>query len=211
MIKLIWRLTRNLLQKNYDIKIIENNSDPLLNESYKFRYQMYCVHDKLLDYKKFPNKEENDEYDKYSIHIIAIDKIGKIIGMLRLIKHSDLIFPTVKEFSLHKNVGKIDLNKVVEVSRIIVAPNYRKTFLLIDLLKTAAYYSKRNNIRYWLGCIEIWFYKTLTKLFGSIELIADPKYCFNAMNYPFLLKLSEVKSNLKKNNLLLYFLLKKYI
>lgn len=210
-VKFISRLFKSVFLRNYRIIVLENSKDDLVVKSYNFRYQMYCMHDKLLDFKNYSDNKEYDEYDKCSVHVIAIDKDNNIVGMLRLIKHSDLTFPTIKEFDLYKIIEGIDLNKVVEVSRIIVAPDYRKTFLLIDLLKTAAHYSKKKNIEYWTGCVEIWFYKSLTKLFGHIELVAEPKYCFNAMNYPFIFKLSDLRKNLWKNNLFLYFLLRKYI
>src|SRR3990167_11122025 len=85
--------------QRYNI-VIANNNDALLNKYYQFRYHLYCEVDKLLDIQKYPSKLEFDEYDKYSIHFVALDKKNEIIGVARLIKYSIFNFPTISEFKL---------------------------------------------------------------------------------------------------------------
>ena len=192
---------------NYKI-IIARDKDTL-DRVYQFRYEMYCIKDKLLDARHYPKQRESDEYDQYSIHFVAINREDEIIGVIRLIRSSDEYLPTEKEFDLEELLQGINPESIVEVSRFIIRHDYRKTFLLLDLMKAVFIYSTENEIKFWLGCVESWFYKTLISIFGPIRLVANPRFCFNAMNYPFLLRLSDMENQLQKKHKFLYLFLKK--
>ena len=196
------------IKNKYTIKI--SNDQKTLNEVFKLRYKIYCLVDKLLNAEDYPSGIEKDEFDDFSINFAAFDSENKAIGTLRLIKDSKLGFPTEKEFDLFNNLKNIPHDEMVEISRFLIDKNYRKGLLMLDLAKAIYLYSRDNNVNYWLGCAEEWFIKKINFLWGPIEIIGKPKFCFNAMNYPFILKLKDAEKNVKnKSNILLYYFNKK--
>ncbi len=209
MFKILVKYLNTLKKQKYRIEIHTPKEKEILDKMFRFRYQVYCLVDKLLDKNNYPNKKESDEFDDKSVFILAFNKKNEVLGMVRIIYNSSLGFPTEEEFSLEKNLDKYNKDKMVELSRLIVRPDYRNTLLLYDLYKAALFYSKQNGVKYWLGCVEEWFLKSLKKIMGDIDIPGKPIFCFNAMNYPFVLKVKEVESKIKSKNKLLYFFIKK--
>lgn len=190
------------LPQEYTIEIAKDKS--LMADLYKFRYRMYCLVDKLLNKEKFPRGYEIDDYDEHSVHFVALDKEKRIIGTVRIIKNSVFGLPTAKEFNLENKLKNLPSKKIVELSRFIIAPGYRKSLLLLDLCKAIYFYSKENSIKYYLGCVEKWFLKKIEKVFGEINIVGKPLFCFNAMNYPFLLNIKDLERRAQKQNKLLF-------
>jgi N-acyl-L-homoserine lactone synthetase len=188
--------------EEYTIEIVKDKG--LLADLYKFRYKMYCLVDKLLNKEKFPRGYEIDDYDEHSVHFIALDKEKRIIGTVRIIKNSVLGLPTAKEFNLENKLKNLPSKKIVELSRFIITPGYRRSLLLLDLCKAIYFYSKENDIRYYLGCVERWFLKKIEKVFGEIKIIGKPHFCFSAMNYPFLLDRKDLEERVRKQNKILF-------
>lgn len=187
--------------KFYNIKIIKN--EELKNEIFKLRYQLYCKTYKLLDKNNYPDKIEKDKFDKYSEHF-AVFSSNFMVGTFRIIKDSKLGFPTEKEFKLQLN--NRNREKIIEISRVMVKPNFRKTMLFIDMLKTIYLYAKKNNYEFFLGCGEGWFIKNLRKLFnGTVKIIGKGHFCFNAINYPFIIEVKEIEKFLMKNKYILFY------
>jgi len=208
MINFFIKLIRTLIKKSYRIVVINKEDKKLMRKMYEFRYDTYCLVDKLLEKKDYPDGVEMDEYDEYSIFLVAIDRQKNVLGMVRLIKNSKLGFPTTNDFKLTDYIKNLDNDEITEVSRLMVRKDYRNTFLILDLYRAIFFYSMENDISYWLGCVEVWFLKSLNQLAGKINVIGKPVFCYNALNYPFLLNLKEAKEKIKKNNKLIYFLTK---
>ena len=57
----------------------------LLQESYRLRYQVYCVERGFLLPAKHPQKREIDAFDHGSIHVGAVDHRGELAGTARLV------------------------------------------------------------------------------------------------------------------------------
>lgn len=209
LLKLLKALKKSgIIKKKYKIILVKNNDQ--LKKSYRFRYHLYCEVEKLLKKEDYPNKLEFDKFDEHSIHFVALDNNDNIVGTIRLIKDSELGFPTEEEFNLKEIMKKDNRKKTIEVSRLMTTKEYRKSFLSNDLYKAIYKYSNQNNIEFWLGCVEIWLLKKIKAVFDNIEIIGEPKFCFNAMNYPFLIDLKKMQKELKiKNKFLFYYLNKK--
>ena len=45
----------------------------LLEQSYRLRYQVYCLERKFLRAEDYPEGLEHDEFDRHSIHVGAVD------------------------------------------------------------------------------------------------------------------------------------------
>jgi len=187
--------------KKYDI-IVSGKNVP--EKYYKFRYWIYCKIDKLIDKADTYSDEERDRYDDVSVHIFALNKEDEVIGTVRLIKYTNLGLPTIKEFNLEDRLEKVPRDKVMEISRFMVHPDYRKSMLFIDLCKAVFLVSKEQNIDFWTGCAESWFINGLERLYGEVEIISEPKFCFNAMNYPFFIEIDKIEKIFRNSDPLAY-------
>ncbi len=80
----------------------------LLEQSYRLRYQVYCLERKFLRAEDYPNGLEIDEFDRHAAHIGAIDSHGELAGTARVVRASEqglpifehcVIFPYETEFT----------------------------------------------------------------------------------------------------------------
>jgi len=104
-------------------------SDPETEDLvFALRYQIYCLERGFLPTEDYPDGLEQDEYDKFSTYVIAVNHSGVIVGSLRIIRVPDAMpFP----FQQHCK-GLFEGNPLphpgecVEVSRVIVNKSYRR-------------------------------------------------------------------------------------
>jgi N-acyl amino acid synthase of PEP-CTERM/exosortase system len=100
----------------------------LLSESFKLRYQAYCLDRKFLRAEDYPDESERDQHDPRSTHFCALNRQGRVVGTVRLVhpsadqpfpfqEHGTAIFPAVK-------VPPVDA--CAEVSRLVVDRFYRR-------------------------------------------------------------------------------------
>lgn len=188
--------------KKYSIERVD--SDEVMKKIYKLRYDIYCKEVKLLSEQECRDQYEKDEFDPKSIHLVVLNKKREVVGTVRLIKNSDFGLPTIDEFDLQTKLEKINKDKVLEISRFMVKRDYRKTMLMVDMCKAVYQYTKENNYDYMMGCAEKWFIRSMNQLFGPLNIISDPKFCFNAMNYPFIIGVEEAERNTLRISKVLY-------
>src|SRR3989338_9815926 len=141
----IKRLPRGIFSRYY---IIISQDSSLLDASYRLRYEVYCLEKQYLDKNLYPDGRETDIYDQYSVHIFALDKYNKIVGMTRLINSYLNTLQIENDFDIKDRLLKLSKARIVEVLRLIVRKDYRKTFLFIDLLRAILIYSRENKIDY---------------------------------------------------------------
>jgi N-acyl-L-homoserine lactone synthetase len=205
MFYFLCRFVKTLLKKQYSISIVTADETNLIKKIFEFRYNLYCEEYKLLNKDEYLDEIETDEFDKNSVFFIAKDYQNNIVGLVRLISSSNCIFPTSEEFNLQEVV--LDLcaegNEIVEVSRFMVLPQYKETLLMIDLCRAIYIYSIENEVSFWVGCVENWFLKTLQTIY-PVAVVGEPKFCFNAMNYAFIIKLIDLRKHLKNKNYFIY-------
>jgi len=118
------------------------DGDPqLLEESYRLRYQVYCVERRFLDATDYPDGREVDEFDEHSVHLGLIAAEGTLIGTARLIKPNPHGFPMFRHCAFFPEVMPPDAPHVVpmEASRLAISRKYmrhhRRTEPLCDLVK----------------------------------------------------------------------------
>ena len=105
------------------------DDDPLLLEqSYRLRYQVYCIERQFLRAEDYPDELEGDTFDRNSIHVGAVDTDGHVAGTARLVLPNSAGFPLFRHCSLFPHVTTLDEvgNLVVEVSRVSISRHYTR-------------------------------------------------------------------------------------
>jgi N-acyl-L-homoserine lactone synthetase len=115
------------------------DDDPrLLEQSYRLRYQVYCVERGFLDPAAYPDGREIDEFDDYSVHLAVLDTAGTMIGTARLIKPNPHGLPMFRHCAFFPEVMPSHV-RPVEVSRLAISRHYlrrrRLSEPLSDLVK----------------------------------------------------------------------------
>ena len=103
------------------------DDDPVLMEqSYRLRYQVYCIERQFLRAEDYPDELERDSFDRDSIHVGAVDTDGKVVGTARLVLPNSAGFPLFRHCSLFPHVTTLDEvgNFVVEASRVSISRRY---------------------------------------------------------------------------------------
>ncbi|MFA6198630.1 MAG: GNAT family N-acyltransferase [Patescibacteria group bacterium] len=174
-----------------------------LDEIYQLRYQVYCVECEYISKELHPDKREHDEYDDNSTHFILRDQRDNIAATVRLIHDSSLRFPLEKHFNSEFNVSEPERNKIVEISRLIVASRYRKKFLLLALMKGIFAYTKFNNLNYVYCVLDERLYKVLTKMGFPLRRIG-PSAAYQGLTTPYIMEIGDMLENLRSVNNVLF-------
>jgi N-acyl amino acid synthase of PEP-CTERM/exosortase system len=108
-------------------------SEPLLQEVYKLRYQVYCIETGFEDPTSHPGQIEYDEFDSNSIHyLIRHKRFNTYAATTRLILpdtlHPEKLFPIELHTQIdnHTALEKIPRTKLAEVSRFCVSKDFKK-------------------------------------------------------------------------------------
>lgn len=99
----------------------------LLEDSYRLRYQVYCVERRFLSADEYPEGLERDEFDAQAVHVAAFDPLGEMAGTVRLVRPSALGLPLFRHCSLfpHESCDP-DNPRLVEIGRLSVSRHYRR-------------------------------------------------------------------------------------
>src|SRR5688572_26885229 len=91
----------------------------LLEESYRLRYQVYCLERCFLPAADYPDGLEVDRFDRHSVHVAVLNLRGEVIATARLIEPSDEGLPLFDRCSLFAGVPLLvgATRSPVEVSR----------------------------------------------------------------------------------------------
>jgi len=100
----------------------------LLEQSYRLRYDVYCLERHFLPADRYPTGLEIDEFDRHSLHVGAVDAAGDLAGTARAITVTEMGLPLFDhctsfphETQFHRaNAG------LVEVGRLVVGQRYRR-------------------------------------------------------------------------------------
>jgi N-acyl amino acid synthase of PEP-CTERM/exosortase system len=100
----------------------------LLDESYRLRYQVYCVERKFLRPEDYPDGMEMDEFDRHAAHVGAIDSHGALAGTARVVRSSELGLPIFDHCAIFPNETEFTPSnpRLVEVGRLSVSRSYRR-------------------------------------------------------------------------------------
>ncbi|MDP2787174.1 MAG: PEP-CTERM/exosortase system-associated acyltransferase [Pseudomonadota bacterium] len=156
---------------------------PELNETYKLRYQVYCLERSFLSPDEHPAGSESDTYDAHAEHFSAYDRHGEIAGSVRLVRRSpELGYPFQEHCPVFSDAWLPPDEAAQEISRLVVSKQYRRRqgdnwlgipdenplelpediaakrgghpIIVLGLYREIYRYSKRNGIRYWYAAME---------------------------------------------------------
>ncbi len=111
-----------------------------LEESFKLRYEVFCLELRFLNPADFPARRLRDDYDKWSIHFIA-ERSGRLIGTARLITADEN-----SKFLIEESVSLppvFNREKTVEISRGAIKKECRKAGIAIRMLDYIYEFCKR--------------------------------------------------------------------
>src|SRR4051812_26734552 len=74
----------------------------LLTDSYRLRYQVYCVEREFLNPENYPDRLEVDEFDRYAWHFGTMDSTGRLVATARLVFPSIFGLPLFRRCSIYR-------------------------------------------------------------------------------------------------------------
>jgi len=109
-----------------EFKFKKVDSEELLKEIYRVRYEVYCQECGFLPASAYPDGLEIDEFDDHSIHFAAFAD-GNVIGTSRLVMNSEHGYP-LNDHCKEISVNESELSKagLVEVSRLALRKSFRR-------------------------------------------------------------------------------------
>lgn len=101
-----------------------------LRGSFALRYQVYCVERGFLSQENYPNGEESDPYDAAAVHFAAVDRNGKVIGSVRLVRHTPGIGFPYQNYCRDTSPGarELPVDDAMEISRLVVSKALLRRF-----------------------------------------------------------------------------------
>jgi N-acyl amino acid synthase of PEP-CTERM/exosortase system len=105
-----------------------DNIPELMEQSYRLRYQVYCLERQFLDADAYPTEQERDEFDDHSVHVGVVDRAGELAGTARLVRTNAAGLPLLRHCTLFSDETLLSdpRNIVVEVSRLSISRRYTR-------------------------------------------------------------------------------------
>ena len=194
-------LTYKINSKNngIDFRIAETQEEK--EEAFKLRFEVYCKEKKYLKSENYPDGLEQDNFDKIADHFIALNKLGKVVGTLRLVPRENDLFKEKSiplehytDFSRHVNTDSI----VSELSRFTIDKDYRTNYLLnFGLIKNATLFGLAEGITHFAISVSV-NSKNYFEKFG-FKQIGEP-YMYEKLQYklPSITMLADIHDSLKQ-------------
>jgi N-acyl-L-homoserine lactone synthetase len=133
----------------------------LMEESFRLRYQVYCVERSFLNANDYPEQLERDEFDRYSVHVGIVDRQQSLVASSRLIQVSMSGLPLFRHCQIFPDETELycESNRIVEVSRLCVSRQIRergqgRAAVVAALYRTLYQASKRAGFTHWLVATE---------------------------------------------------------
>ncbi len=125
-----------------------DGSDQDLLDSFRLRYELYCLEERFLPVEDYPDGYERDAYDALSEHTVVREKSsGRMAGCARLIQYSsELGFPTAHHFpELYGKLSGVPLAETYEASRLCISQAFRHRMAPKDGLYGIESYLEEDN------------------------------------------------------------------
>lgn len=170
-----------------------------LTAMYSFRYKIFCEQRGYLDALDGQSLE-SDDYDRNSVHFIAINEKGEIVGTIRLIKNSRIGLPVEKYFGIDLRDRTTDVSSCVEISRLSVlsSKNSINNPIAFGLYKACYDYCTEHRLLNWYAILD----KKINRLFNyygyTFKQIGETRECLGDSTAPFLMNLDDMMKNLNK-------------
>jgi N-acyl amino acid synthase of PEP-CTERM/exosortase system len=191
-----------------------DGSPHLLEESYRLRYEVYCLERGFLPAADYPDHLERDAFDSHSVHVGVVNNEGTVVATARLIEMRDANLPVFAHCSLFTAEGQVldPAWRVAEVSRLSVSRRYNRRAgdefyglqgqtprageterrgggeLVLALYRAIYQAAKRHRFTHWIAATE----RSLQRLFAKYQFpfrAIGPESDYYGMVAPYLLSL----------------------
>jgi N-acyl amino acid synthase of PEP-CTERM/exosortase system len=116
-----------MFDNHYEVFLADTRESKEIN--YSIRYQTYCEEMGFENKDDFPRELEFDDHDQHSAHFIVRHKsTGHWVGAMRLIFQSSQPLPIAQYCNLKDKIDKNDTKQSVELSRLCVVKEVRRSF-----------------------------------------------------------------------------------
>ena len=169
----------------------------LLEQSYRLRYQVYCVERQFLDAAAYPDQLETDEFDDHSVHLGVVDSEGDLAGTARLIRANRRGFPMFQHCAFFPEVQTLASPQVVpvEVSRVAISRRYARargrTEPFLTLVKAMVQGARRAGATHLMGATDAALHRWLVH-FGLPYRISGPAVDYYGPVAPCIMSLHEL-------------------
>lgn len=107
-------------------KFMEASTRQLREQVYRLRYEVYAVECGFENPHDFPDKLEQDEYDQYATHFVAMNEYDEVIGTIRIILENEKGFPVEHAADTSGFTDRPWDCHLTEVSRLAVSKRMRR-------------------------------------------------------------------------------------
>jgi N-acyl amino acid synthase of PEP-CTERM/exosortase system len=185
------------------------DDDPkLLEQSYRLRYQVYCVERGFLHSEDYPDQRERDAFDRHSVHVGAVDGEGQLAATARLVTPNGGPLPLFQYCTLFPSVDTLDdtSNAFVEVSRVSISRAYdrhrfedvsatdrrlRYAEPFLTLLKAVIYGARQAGATHLIGATDAALHRRLVR-FGFPYRVAGPTVDYYGPVAPHIMSLADL-------------------
>jgi N-acyl-L-homoserine lactone synthetase len=195
-------ISRSIGRQKLEIRQIDD--DPfLMEQSYRLRYQVYCLERNFLKASNYPDQIECDEYDRFSLHAGVISHDHRLVGTLRLVKVGLDDLPLTRHCTIFdecKSRLRGDRVQLAEVSRLCMSRECRdeqagNSRVGQTLFRATYQTAKRNHLTHWLAAMEPSLHRLLAAV-GVPFRIAGPATDYFGEVAPYMCDLEEFDANI---------------
>ena len=173
-------------------KVVLPKTEDELKKYYQFRYKIMC--EELGHIKKNKNNFDIDEYDRYSLHLMAIDKNNQIVATMRVIYNSPQNYPTLKHIKLRTS-DNISKKSSCEISRVFIDKNIRSIQnskeIIYKLVSEVYNFSNKHDINFFYAALEENFLRFL-KIIKIEFTIIGKQVEFYGLRFPCIISANKL-------------------
>jgi N-acyl-L-homoserine lactone synthetase len=176
------------------------DDDPaLMDQGFRLRYQVYCLEREFLNASDYPDQREIDEFDRYSVHVGAVDALGDLAGTARLIMANPRGYPMFRYCAFSAEVRALNEpgTVAVEVSRVSISRHYarrqqrRRSEPFLTLLNAVIRGAKRAGATHLIGATDAALHRWLLH-YGFPYRSAGPPVDYCGLVAPCIMSLHEL-------------------
>ena len=181
------------------LEIRQIDDDPMLMaQSYRLRYQVYCVERGFLNAANYPEQVERDEFDGFSLHAGVVNERRHLVGTLRFVRVYLDVLPLFRHCTISAEAERQlrgDDVRLAEVSRLCMSRECRdgqvgNSRVALSLFRAGYQTSKRHGLTHWLAAMEPSLHRLLAAV-GVPFRVAGPMTDYFGPVAPYVCDLRE--------------------
>lgn len=204
------------VMSQYFSGLVLDDTPQLLEDSYRLRYQVYCLERRFLPAEDYPDHLEIDVFDRHSVHVGVVNNQQSLAATARLVELSVAGLPLFDHCTIFPDQPPLHdaARRVVEVSRFCVSRNYNRRAgdgyyslqgatdringlerrgggeIVLTLFKALYQACKRRGFTHWLAATEKSVQRLIAKYGFPFRLIG-PETDYYGRVSPYLMDLTE--------------------